>query len=395
MSRSGRSVLFVTDQVDTGGKRSHVDSLRAGLDEIGWQAPLVDLDHLSLPERAVLALPFRVAERLRPGLGHRWLLPTLGRMLAPRIRREIERHPEIALVHVQEPFTYAAARSVAGGRPIALTVHGPASREIASAYGLEPDHPTVLWLRGIENRAYREADAVVSVDLPHADYVRSFGRKERLRVIPNFVDTRRFHPGVTAARLPSAVQHAVADRAVILCPRRLVPKNGVEIALRAMAADARLSDCAALVVAGDGPKKAELESLCRELGLEPTVHWLGDVPSGRMAELCRRADVVVVPSVPSLGVVEATSIAALEAQACARPVVASAIGGLPEIIEHERTGVLVPASDPEALAKALLSLVSDPERASRIGMAAAEQVRLHRSHVAGARSYAEFYEEIL
>ena len=285
----------------------------------------------------------------------------------------------------------APARAEAHGVPVVVTVHGPMHREIASARGLPLDDSTIRWIRELEGRAFLEADAVISVDLAHAEYVRGFGRPDPIHVIPNFVDTRRYHPAVPSTPFPDRIEALVAQRHVLFCPRRLVPKNGVSVAIRAMRLLEDLGSHYALVVAGDGQERRQLEILVADLNLQRAVHFLGSVPAPSMPGLYRRSDVIVVPSVPSLGVEEATSISALEGQACARPVIASNLGGLREIIQEGETGLLLPPGDAAAIAEAVERVTADPYLASHLAAAGARHVQDRHSHVAGARRYAEIY----
>jgi glycosyltransferase involved in cell wall biosynthesis len=311
-----------------------------------------------------------------------------------RVLHALPRGGVLDVVNLQEPFVVHGARRALPGVPIVLTVHGPAHRELASGYGLPLENPTVRWVRALEERAFHEADAIVSVDQAHAAYVRDFGRTERIWVIPNFVDTRRFHPDVPAQSFADDVETWIAGRPVVLCPRLLVPKNGAHVAIDAAA---RLRDRGvpfALVVVGDGPQRRELEARLRSLSLASSVRLLGTAPQSRMPGYVRRAAAVIVPSVPSKGVEEATSIAALEGQACARPVIASAIGGLREIVTDGVTGTLVPAGDAGALADAIARVLGDADFAARLGTAGAANVRDHHSHVAAARRYVEVYRAV-
>jgi glycosyltransferase involved in cell wall biosynthesis len=260
--------------------------------------------------------------------------------------------------------------------------------------GFDPSHPTIRWLRSIEERAFLEADAVISVDRPHAEYVRSFGRTGRIWTIVNFVDTRQFNDQVPAVPFDPEVEAWIAGRPVIFCPRRLVPKNGVTAAVRAMAVLKSRGVRVALVVAGYGPQRPEVEALIRELGVAGEVWLLGSVEPGRMPGWYRRSSVVVVPSISIKGVEEATSISALEGQACGRPVIASAIGGLPEIVEDGVTGLLVRGDRPEVLADAIERVLKDEPLAAALGRNAAEFVRAEHSHVAAAREYAAVYATV-
>lgn len=388
------SVLLVTEQIDVGGKRSHVESLRAGLDAIGWRADLLDWSSLSRLERAAAAGPYRLLDHASPALGERWRIPIAARIFANHIRRSLATSSGPRVVHVQEVSTYKAARAAAGANPIVLTVHGPFSGEVASARGLGLDHPTVQYLREVERHAYLGADGVVSVDRPHAEYVRGFGRDDGTWVIPNFVDTRRFHPDVPVRPFREAMEVWIAGRPVVLSPRRLVPKNGVDVAIRAAGALARQGASFALVIVGEGPQRTVLERLIRREGLEEVVGLAGEAPADQIPGFCRRARAVVVSSVPSQGVEEATSIAVLEAQACGRPVVASSIGGLIEIVRDGEDGILVPPGDPARLADAIAGVLRDPVFADRMGSAGARRVAAEHSHVVGARKYAEVYAAV-
>lgn len=148
----------------------------------------------------------------------------------------------------------------------------------------------------------------------------------------------------------------------LLCVGRLIPIKGHLVLLRALA-DAR-ADVPELVldVAGRGPLEPALRTYARELGVEDAVRFLGFVsPVQRALE---EAAIVVVPS---LG--EGFGMVALEAMERARPVVASAVGGLPEIVADGETGLVVPPADAQALASAIVELAGDLPRAAEMGRA--------------------------
>ena len=143
---------------------------------------------------------------------------------------------------------------------------------------------------------------------------------------------------------------------------RLIPIKGHDVLLRAVAAVRRELPQVTLRIAGDGPLEHELRATVGELGLEDGVTFLGRVAP--VAPAFEDAQVVVVSSFG-----EGFGMVALEAMERGRPVIASAVGGLPEIVEDGRTGLLVPAGDVDALAAAILELVRDPERAAAMGSA--------------------------
>jgi glycosyltransferase involved in cell wall biosynthesis len=144
------------------------------------------------------------------------------------------------------------------------------------------------------------------------------------------------------------------ERPRIMVPRRLFPKNGVEFFIRAFPAILKEMDVEAVLV-GDGPERATLVALAESLGVSHRVTFLGKRPHEEMPGLLSSGELAVVPSL-----MEATSVAALEAMACELPVAASNVGGLPEIV-GEDVGGLFPAGNPEALARAVVELLRDPK----------------------------------
>ena len=182
----------------------------------------------------------------------------------------------------------------------------------------------------------------------------------RLGVVHNGVDTERFKPPGEAERasaraalsLPAAVPVAV-------CVAQLRPEKAHMDLLDAFAGcgvgEARL------VLAGDGPMRAALEAHVSRLGLGARVTFAGEVADVR--PYLAAADLFVLSSVA----VETFSNAALEAAASGLPVVLTDIGGARELVEDGTTGLVVPRSDPAALAEALGSLFSDPVRCVRMG----------------------------
>lgn len=168
----------------------------------------------------------------------------------------------------------------------------------------------------------------------------------RSEVMTNAVDTARFRPRQGERRREGPMR--------IMVPRRLFPKNGVEYFVRAMPPILAEVEVEASII-GDGPERARLEKLARSLGVADRIRFLGARANEEMPALLSEADIAVIPSL-----LEATSIAALEAMACGLPVAASSVGGLPEIID-ENVGTLFPPADPEALAAGVVALLRRPD----------------------------------
>jgi glycosyltransferase involved in cell wall biosynthesis len=151
--------------------------------------------------------------------------------------------------------------------------------------------------------------------------------------------------------------------AVIMSVGRLSPEKGLRVLLEAFKQLTLLGHAARLIFAGDGPQRGELESLAREWDLEKRVHFVGVFDD--LAPLMKKARIIAHPTFN-----DGRSIAVLEAMAWGRPVVASDTGGLPELIDHQVTGLLVRPGDVKELTSALMELVLDVEKCHRMGQAA-------------------------
>ncbi|NEP00820.1 MAG: glycosyltransferase family 4 protein [Symploca sp. SIO2E9] len=123
-----------------------------------------------------------------------------------------------------------------------------------------------------------------------------------------------------------------------------------------------------LRIVGKGILEEELKAQCQKLGLESVIDFLGFVTKEELAQEYASCDVFVLPSiVDSKGDTEGLGIVMIEALAHAKPVVATAVGGIPDVIIPDQTGLLVPEKKPHALAKAVLELLANPERAAELG----------------------------
>jgi glycosyltransferase involved in cell wall biosynthesis len=157
------------------------------------------------------------------------------------------------------------------------------------------------------------------------------------------------------------------DHQSVLCfTGRLVPEKGTDVLVRAMQRVAERLPQSRLLIAGDGPERNSLRRLSAALGLSDNIHFLGKVSNAELPEVLRPAIVQVVPSLWA----EPFGVVAVEAMMRGQAVVASNHGGLSEIVEDGKTGLLVPPGDEQALADALLSILQDPVRARSLGDAA-------------------------
>lgn len=175
----------------------------------------------------------------------------------------------------------------------------------------------------------------------------------RIRVIYGGVDVKRFKPAEKADPVPGAGR-------IVGCVGRLHPDKGQMLLLRAAARVIGEAPSTRFVLVGDGPQRGEVEAAVASLGLGKSVELLGDRTD--VPDLLAAMDVLVLPSAS-----EGFSNAALEGLASGIPVVASAVGGNPEIVVDREVGRLFEAGDEADLASCLLDVISDPVRMRRMG----------------------------
>jgi glycosyltransferase involved in cell wall biosynthesis len=204
----------------------------------------------------------------------------------------------------------------------------------------------------------RRADAVTATgEFLAAVVLRRFGVKAT--VVPFGIDTSLFHP---AAGHTKGSVGAGEGALRIGFVKWLEPKYGARDLIEALGLLADLPFEATLV--GDGPLRESLEARVRELGLAERVHFLGRRPHSEIPDLLRGFDLLAMPSRQ-----EAWGVAAAEASATAIPVVATRVGGIPEVVVDGETGLLVPPQDPPALAAAIRRLAGDRDLRHRMGRA--------------------------
>jgi glycosyltransferase involved in cell wall biosynthesis len=206
-------------------------------------------------------------------------------------------------------------------------------------------------------------------------------------VVLNGVDTERFRPSTENVENARQRIFGMTGRPLLCTVGRLVAGKGISVLLEALELIRREAPNAALVIAGDGPRRKDLQRTAEQLGLTHRVRFLGNRDDvERIYPLC---DIYVQPSHA-----EGISLTILEACSCGLPVVATAVGGNPEVIEDGRTGMLVPADDAQSLAEAVLRLWRRPARARRMGRAARRRVRNEFSVERMVEQYMDLYREI-
>jgi glycosyltransferase involved in cell wall biosynthesis len=236
-----------------------------------------------------------------------------------------------------------------------------------------PDEPGVriAALRWIRNREVATATRVLCPSAWLRAVVVSWGVDPAcVEVLPHAL-----RAPVLPSRDELRARH-VFDGPTLVLAGRLVPQKALDVALRALAGN----DGVALVVAGEGPERTRAESLAAALGLEGRVRFAGAQSREGVFELFRAADAALLSSAwESFGLVVA------EALAVGTPVISTAVGGVVEVLEDGRNGLLVPPGDSEALGEAIRRFFADDALRARLGAAAADSVRHLAPEVVYAR----------
>lgn len=249
-------------------------------------------------------------------------------------------------------------------------------------------------LRGVLRYTLNRAAAVTANSEATAAELLKAAPGVRPVVIPMGVDLERFASG--GERAQALRQTLAPDGPLILTAGRFALKKGQAYLLRAMPHILRRQPKARLALIGFGPLEEALESEVRSLGLGDCVRFIGKVPHDEMPGYLAAADVFVLPSIVSpSGDTEGLGVVLLEALAAGTPVVASRVGGIPDIVKDGETGLLVAEKQPEALAEAILRLLEQPALGARLVEEGRRHIERHFSWPGVARRFERLFEQVL
>ncbi len=253
---------------------------------------------------------------------------------------------------------------LAGGarRPLVISLHG------SDVYVAER-HRLARWAA---RAAFTRAAWVTACSADLRDRAVAIGAAaERSEVLPYGVDTARFSPALEGRVAARQKLGQAAGSPLVFTAGRLVRKKGFEYLIEAAARLAPRWPALRLAIAGGGDLDAELRQRARDAGLGGTVQFLGAVPQSDMPAWLSAADVVAVPSVrDDEGNVDGLPNVVMEALASGTPLVSTTAGGIGAVVQHGRTGLLVPERDAHALAAEIETLLEDEHLRERIGQAA-------------------------
>lgn len=362
------TILHVVAPGEVGGLESVVQALALGHSQRGHRVSVAAVFEPRSGEH-----PFPAALRSAGVRTTSLCLPARAYLRERRLIRDLceAERPDVVHTHGYRPDVLHGAFSRGHGWRKVTTLHGS-----SRVGGSSTVHEVVQLL------VLRRFDAVVAVSRPLVEWLRgTWVRRDRLHLIPN----------AWSGRLPLA-ERAEARRSlnlptdgfVVAWVGRLIPVKGADLFLSSFSDLADLPVTASIV--GEGPERTALETWTRRQGLAHRVRFYGTIPQA--ARYLRAFDVFVLSSRS-----EGTPVTLLEAMAAGVPVVATGVGGVPDVLTSEEA-ILVPPEDTRALAEAIRSVVQDPEAAARRAAAASRRLEASYGLEGWLDSYERVYDEI-
>ncbi len=318
-----------------------------------------------------------VPDRLRRRPRYAALLPgyVLGGLRAASQEGRQGRGPHIAHVHGPVPHALFGS-SLRRGAQRAGGEAGPAA-VVCSFYSAELSwvRNSKPWLRSLLSWAIRSADSVTAISRSTASQVEALGAAS-VRIVP--YGSALADDGRPPGREALASRHAAGsspEPVHLLFVGRLVERKGVEILVRALEM-VRRTVPAHLTIVGEGAWKPTIEAVITECRLAEHVTMAGRVPTQQLRSKYEAADVFVLPAVvDAKGDTEGLGVVLMEALSLERPVIASEVGGIVDIVTHGETGWLVPPGDRAALAEQILQVAADPSGSRAVARRGRERIR--------------------
>ena len=377
MSDNRPLVAHVMHRFDTGGLENGVVNLINHMPADAYRHAVIALTEITDFKNRIRR-PDVLFFSLNKQPGHAlWIYPELYRLFR-QIKPAIVHTRNLAALEATVPAWAAGVRA---------RIHGEHGRDVGDFDGTNKKWQ---WIRRIYSPFVKHYIAL-SLDLAHyLTHPVGIGAK-RVTQIYNGVDAARFHPATQRQDIPGSPFNEAGLWLVGTAGRMQTVKDQTNLArafVDAIHAVPSLRERLRLVMVGDGPLRQQSLAILEAAGLAELA-WLpgerNDIP-----DIMRGLDCFVLPS---LG--EGISNTILEAMASGLPVIATAVGGNPELVREGRTGHLVPAANPAALAEAIIKLAQSREKAHAMGQAGRQCIEAQFSMAAMVDSYQQIYDRLL
>lgn len=370
-----------------GGIARHCHGLTRALAHLGHKVHMVTLDFPGAPSYE--EVDGVKVHRVKTELGHpnfiTWVF-MFNHFMEKHVA-DVSGQVDFNIVHIHDWLTAPAGISSKHllKKPLIFTIHSTES----GRSGLH--NPDSLAIDGLEWWAsYEAARVIVTSDSMRREICDHFRLPfEKVDVIPNGIDLSQYRR--PADKESVRRRYGVhPNEKMVLFVGRLVPQKGVDYLIRAIPTVTFHHPNAKFVIVGEGWLKDQLEGLVRSMGYRTRVVFTGFVSDYDIGALMASADVLVIPSV-----YEPFGIVALEGMAVGVPVVASNVGGLAEVVEHDRTGVLVYPRNPESIAWGIDHVLSNPNHSSWLTVNAYETLQKTYSWESIAEKTVKVYEKVV
>lgn len=235
----------------------------------------------------------------------------------------------------------------------------------------------------------KRTDAYIAISKEIVDSLRREGiNPKNIFHISNFVDTEIFKPADDKARLLIKHSLSVDKKLVINFTGRIVKRKGIDVLINTMEKNKEILTKAILIIIGTGPEEDRIKNLVSRLGITENVKFIGH--SSEVFKLYQASDIFVLPSYA-----EGMPNSLLEAMACSVSVVASRIGGVVDVVEDGKSGMLFNPGDPISLSSSMLRLIEDSELRRRLGEEARKVIMKDFSIESITANYMDVYREVL
>lgn len=294
----------------------------------------------------------REAFRLvRVGIGHKQIDKILYPLLAPIKARQFK--PEII---------HAIMESYAGGALVLAKRLMPEARTILTLQSGDLDDPKkqeTLLVKFFFKMIHNAPEKITAISTFLGKRAECLGvDPKRISIIPNGVDLSQIPQGISK----------IPDR--VICVARLSWEKGLDGLIKAWPAVVKERSGAKLVLVGEGDKRGEIEKMISESALQGSVELTGNLPHGKVLEEISRSEVFICPSLA-----EGLGIVFIEGQACGVPVIGTRVGGIPDVIQDGKNGLLIRPKNPEDISAAILKFLKDKDLAGRMSAEALETVK--------------------
>lgn len=373
-----RTVLRIITRLNRGGPLRQLCALVPGLSRLGWSGPILSGRVAPGESDASPDLQAVGGDVVRVQGLQRGLEPLRDTQALRAILAAVRQYqPDLIHTHLAKAGALGRVAARIAGVPVIHTVHG---------HHLESAPAKALGVRWSERLLGRLTDAVIALSARQARDLVEVHRvlpAQRVHVIPPGMDLAGFRESAEAGLGPHVLLRDDAPH--FLWTGRHVP---VKDPLLLVEAVARAQVPYHLTMLGRGPLLASVRAAVRAKGLEKRISCPGSVRN--VAPWLRAADALVLCSRS-----EGTPLSVIEAMALGKPVVVTTVGGVPDMVAHQGTGLWVPPRAPQALAAALDRLASDPALGRRLGLAARSVVDERFGAERLARDTAALYDEVL